>query len=167
MQTNEGAIEQQRQRSHRSRAEWFEEAERWRATGQSAADYAREHGLNADTLSWWASRLKVRARPAGTKLAKKGQLTAGAPRFLPLRVVEQAPATAEARPEVARLTPAVKSVIEAPDAIETRPAVAPQAEARCEIEIVLLNGRRIRVGAGVDETVLERVLKVAEGGIRC
>ena len=83
------------------------------------------------------------------------------PRFLPLRVVEQTPPSSNAKaPTEARL--AVES------AAGPRPVVASAPEARSEIEVVLLNGRRVRFGAGVDETVLARVLKIAEeGGIPC
>ncbi len=34
----------------------------WRASGQSAAEYARGHGLAESTLRWWASRLGKRAQ---------------------------------------------------------------------------------------------------------
>ena len=46
------------QRPRRSRAAWLEEVQRWRQSGQSAADYARQRGLHAGTLMVWGSKLR-------------------------------------------------------------------------------------------------------------
>jgi hypothetical protein len=162
MQTNEATDRERKRRAHRSRSEWLEEAKKWRATGKPAEDYAGEHGLNPRTLTWWASRLSLSVRKQGSrkKAVQGAERESRTPRFLPLRVVEHTPTTGEAR-----------SPAEARAALEPAagpcPVVASPPEARCDIEVVLLNGRRVRFGAGVDETVLVRVLKIAEGGIPC
>jgi transposase-like protein len=73
-------------RPRRSRAAWLEDVKRWRESGQSAAEYAREHDLHAGTLMAWGSKLRVelptqtlgRHAPAG---------------FLPVRVAQPTGAT--------------------------------------------------------------------------
>lgn len=161
MQTNEVAVRKRKKRGRRSRSEWLEEARKWRATGKPAEEYAREHDLSARTLTWWASRLGVGKQGSRKKVVEGAERESRTPRFLPLRVVEHTPAPDDVRsPTEARLPVQ-------PEA-EPRPVVAPAPEVRCDIEVVLLNGRRVRFGAGVNETVLARVLKIAEeGGIRC
>jgi transposase-like protein len=48
-----------------TRAKWSEVIERWRASGQGAAAFARANGLNAGTLTYWKSRLRREALAAG------------------------------------------------------------------------------------------------------
>jgi hypothetical protein len=60
-------------RRRRSAAEWATEVATWKASGQTAKEYARRRGLCASTLTWWSSR--------GTGS------TPGATTFLPVRVV--------------------------------------------------------------------------------
>ena len=40
-------------------------------------------------------------------------------------------------------------------------------EGACELEIVLLNGRRVRVSGDFQADAVARLLEVAEGGARC
>lgn len=42
----------------RSRDAWRQIVAACLASGQSTADFAQQHHLNANTLSWWRSRLK-------------------------------------------------------------------------------------------------------------
>jgi hypothetical protein len=51
----------------------LEEVQRWRQSGQSAADYARQRGLHAGTLMVWGSKLR-------------GELVVVAPSAKPSRV---------------------------------------------------------------------------------
>jgi hypothetical protein len=37
---------------------WRERVARWRASGQTADEFAATHGLAAGTLRWWSSRLR-------------------------------------------------------------------------------------------------------------
>jgi transposase len=48
-----------------TKARWEAQVRRWRASGQTAREFALRHGLNANTLRWWASRLgrDAAARP--------------------------------------------------------------------------------------------------------
>jgi len=69
---------------------WLEEVKRWRQSGQSAVEYASQHGLHAGTLVGWSSKLRSEA-PAG---AAKGGREHEA--FLPVRVAEPIATTAAA-----------------------------------------------------------------------
>lgn len=156
MQTDNSARERQCQRRpSRSRAEWLAEARSWRRTGQSAKEYAAARGLNAGTLVVWASKLKVSARSRAPKAT--GAAKSGPPKFLPVRVIE--PALFSADPQRAREDLPVGSA--------RSDARLTEGEAGGDIEIVLLNGRKVRIAAAVDEVMLARVLKVAEGGVSC
>jgi hypothetical protein len=117
--------------ARRSRSEWEREVARWRSSGRSAADYARERGIKAGTLLWWSAQLK---RNPGQVPAASTEATPVA--FLPLRV---------------RQSPPERSVM------ATEPT----------LEVILGNGRRVRVAGRVDVEQLERVLAAAEGGARC
>jgi hypothetical protein len=46
-----------------SASEWAARVRAWRASGESADEFAPRHGWNARTLTWWASRLR-RSRSA-------------------------------------------------------------------------------------------------------
>lgn len=41
-----------------ARAFWKRHVIGWRASGETARQYSTRHGLSANTLGWWASRLK-------------------------------------------------------------------------------------------------------------
>lgn len=69
-------------RPRRSRAMWLEEIERWRQSGQSAVEYASQHGLHAGTLVSWSSKLRSNSSVA----AEKGRHEQEA--FVPVRVTE-------------------------------------------------------------------------------
>ena len=106
---------------------------RWRSSGRSAADYAKERGLKAGTLLWWSGQLR---REPLTDVA--AQPTAGdAVAFLPLRVRESESA---------------------------QPASVSQT---ASVEVILENGRRVRVLGDVDVGLLKRVLAAADGADPC
>ena len=44
-----------------SESEWQSRIAAWRASGQTAAAFAAEHGYTVGTLRWWSSRLRRRA----------------------------------------------------------------------------------------------------------
>jgi transposase len=49
----------------RSRDKWHAHVVAWKRSGQSGADYARRHGLNANTLAWWRWQLgRERSEPS-------------------------------------------------------------------------------------------------------
>ena len=118
-----------RKRPRRSRAEWLEEVRRWRETGQSAAEYAAEHGLHSGTLGGWASKVRdvVAARPGGSRPRKSV--------FVPLRVAQTPPISSKAGPD--------------------------------EIEVVLLNGRRVRISGSFESEAVARLLAIVESGAAC
>lgn len=57
----------------------------WRQSGLSAPQYAEKRGLSAQTLYFWSSRL-------GKKDAGSGIATTPPPKFLPVAIVDAAPA---------------------------------------------------------------------------
>ena len=119
-----------RKRARRSRAEWVEEVQRWRASGQSAVAYARERGIHAGTLAGWASKVRDLTVAKSVGGDQRGSM------FVPVQV---APApTAAAAAAKARLD-------------------------RGEVEVVLRNGRRIRVSGTFDSEAVARLLMIAEG----
>ena len=143
MTSNQQTREPPRKRGRRSRAEWLAEVRRWRRSGQSAADYAARRDLSRSTLTWWASQLgaTASARNAASEGAAQRE-----PAFLPVRVMgELEPAKRESTPRIA----------------------APDDEQARSFEVVLVNGRRVRVSEGFDAATLARLLEVVEGGIRC
>jgi len=64
-------------RVRRSAAEWSEIVQSWKASGETAEEYASRHGLNAGTLGWWRSQLSKQSdhaegsRPRGGVGRKK------------------------------------------------------------------------------------------------
>ncbi len=42
----------------RTREEWRDHTAAWSRSGLSAVDYAKRHGLNPSTFSWWRSELR-------------------------------------------------------------------------------------------------------------
>jgi transposase len=56
-------------RKRRSAEQWREIVERWRASGESAREFAAREEVVAGTLSWWGNRLKteVPRRDRGSK----------------------------------------------------------------------------------------------------
>ena len=61
-----------------SQEEWAKRAQRWKDSGLSAREFAAETGLNAKTLSWWASRLRREGGTAGQHVARGAR----APKFV-------------------------------------------------------------------------------------
>lgn len=122
----------------RSRAEWVRLCAAWERSGLPPAEFCRELGLNVETLRWWRSQLRPRrARDAPTRLtaAVTGPLPRAAsptPTFVPVTV-----------------TPAQR----------TGPARSVRGST---IDVVLRGRRRVRVGPGVDEDFLARVVTVLE-----
>lgn len=105
-----------------TRAEWKKRVERWNKSGKTAEEFAAEEGFRAKQLYWW--RWKLRGEPAAAKVA-------GAPSFLPVRVMDPTP---------------------------------PTVLCSALIDIVLPNGRVVRVAPGFNLTALTQVLRIAEQG---
>jgi hypothetical protein len=114
----------------RSRSEWEREIARWRASGLSASEYARNQGFKEARLWWWSAQLKRRPADRDTQPSNTASLA-----FLPVRVRQTQPESSN-------------------------------SGAAC-IEVVLGNGRCVRVVGALDVSQLERVLAAAEGGDKC
>jgi hypothetical protein len=117
-------------RARRPTAAWIEEVREWRASGQTAVQYAKEHGLHPGTLAAWGSKVR-------NVVAKMGSAGAGnrEPKFLAVRL---------AGADLERTT-----------------------AGGGEVEIVLINGRRIRVSGDFQSETLTRLIAIAEGGAGC
>ncbi len=82
---NEDTQKKRKRRSRRSPAQWAEIVERWRASNQSAEEFAKENDVGADGLWRWSSRLRI-ARPL--RAVESGQQASPrvAPRFVEVEV---------------------------------------------------------------------------------
>lgn len=54
---------------------WVKRVERWRESGLTAGDYARETGINAHTLQHWSWRLKRGDRERAPKAKQSAPLS--------------------------------------------------------------------------------------------
>ena len=120
----------------RSRAEWARLCAAWERSGLRQAEFCCQLGLNVETLRWWRSRLRhlpVRDAPARQAAAAAALApTAASPMFVPVTVT---PAERTATAKLMRGS---------------------------TIDVVLRGRRRVRVGPGVDEQLLARVVTVLE-----
>src|SRR5437868_760335 len=59
-------------------AKWTERVREWRASAQTAEQFAQGRGFEASTLRYWASRLRTKAPPAASSpsSASTGELSA-------------------------------------------------------------------------------------------
>jgi hypothetical protein len=97
----------------------------WRASGLTAGEFARRHGLSEQSLRWWAWRLGTTLRESGAA-ARRGRK--------------------KPTPEVSPLT-----FVEMTGVVQKEP-----------LEVVLVNGVRVRVPADFEQSSLERLLDVVE-----
>ena len=84
-----GQLSRGSRRARRSAAEWQAEVAGWRASGLTAREYAKSHGVHAGTLMGWASRV---AKSAG-RSRHGGAVQSEAARFIPVRVAAPSRAT--------------------------------------------------------------------------
>ena len=71
-----------------ARSFWKKHVVGWRASGETARQYSERHGLSANSLGWWASRLKRDGvfPEAAMRWAKVELAAAAKPRSIVLRV---------------------------------------------------------------------------------
>lgn len=124
-------------RPFRKRREWETEVSQWRTSGQALKDYAKAHDLHPRTLAWWVTFLKKGVSSRSAIPSRSKEK-----RFVPVRVVDE-------------------GLAERPISIGTTKA---NFEA---FEVVLVNGRRIRVTGAYQPEALIRLLNVAEGHASC
>jgi len=113
----------------------------WSSSGQSKVAFCKARGLSPSAFHWWKGELARRAAAQGKSLPAAGagqNRGAKASPFVPLRVV----------------TSSGRSIV--------GPACAPAYEG-AGMELVLANGRRVRVGSDFDAEVLVQVVQVLEG----
>jgi transposase-like protein len=107
-----------------------------RRSGLKLEPFAKQHGLVAQRLRWWRDQLGDNASEPSSAVADV--------KFTPVRLVE--------KPHEASK----------PDLPRPAPASRPPPEVN-GMEVVLTNGRRIRVPSDFDASSLARLLSVAEG----
>ncbi len=121
-------------------ANWEELMRGWQQSGQSVRQYCRAAGLRESAFYFWRGELARRNR--------------------------QPPAGSSSRPQVRPATPEVPRPVQASRRRDPAPAFVPVhlmgrcAEAAYGVEIVLGQGRTVRVGAGFDRQTLADVLTV-------
>jgi len=124
---------------------WVKRVERWRDSGLSAKDFAAEIGVNAWTLAHWKWRLGAERR---------GKLPPSSKRASPA-FVEVAPVA------VAQALTAPRARKRAAAAPSLKEKTAPAAHE--PLEVLLLNGLRIRVPVHFEAASLGRVVAVLQG----
>jgi hypothetical protein len=72
------------------RETWAKRVERWQESGRSAAEFARETGINARSLSWWAWRLGKHEKDR-TPAPRRQRQRKTTLRSVPLTFVEMTP----------------------------------------------------------------------------
>ncbi len=138
---------------------WEEVVRRWKEGGQSARDFCRAEGLRESAFYFWRR-----------KLAQRGQHTCkrGTSRPVP-DAVKHAGHDARTAPAASRSSTRVSPrhsfatsflPVQVVEPASQRPGVA---ESPHGVEIVLAQGRTVRVQAGFDRQTLADVLAVLEG----
>jgi len=127
---------------------WTKRVERWRDSDLSAKEFAAEIGVNPLTLAHWKWRLGAERRGKLRRSSKKP--SPPTPAFVEVAPVAVAQALTTPRPSktVAVSRPSKK--------VETLTAHEP-------LEVVLLNGLRVRVPVQFEALALQRVVAVLQG----
>ena len=134
-----GAVERRRRWTAEEKVAILDEAFR---AGGSVAAVSDRHGVSRALIYYW----RRQAREGG--IAGVGMAMPEKTAFVPVRIVAAATAvgpTAPARPSPAQ-----------------RPS--PSRSRACTIEIALVNGRVIKVDAGIDPDALARLVTALDGG---
>jgi hypothetical protein len=131
-------VSRRKPRPFRKRSEWEAEVMMWRESGQGLKDYVKAHDLHPRTLAWWVTFLKK-----GVSSRSATPTNSKEKRFVPVRVVDG------------------RSLIGKPSSTSTTKAAF---EA---FEVVLANGRRVRVTETYQPEALIRLLNVVEGCASC
>ena len=71
----------------RSKVEWVEICREYSASGETARDFSRRHGLKRSTLQWWMSRLRREVEGAGAQRGFVEVVPVKAPSRSPAAVV--------------------------------------------------------------------------------
>jgi hypothetical protein len=137
----DGAIEWKRGSGERD-AHWRQVLADWSRSGLSKVAFCRKRGLSASAFHWWKVELVRRDAAKGSLLpspsSAKGGEAKARPAFVAVRLAEGAMDGAAVR---LRANGGVEGVV----------------------EVVLMHGRRVRVGSGFDAELLAQVVQVLEG----
>jgi hypothetical protein len=113
----------------RNRAEWSRLVDEWRASGESAEEFASSRDFSRTTLYWWASALR-KERPRQSKSAPKRTQEKSQSRFVSVVIPQPvAPSLPEGRIEIALRSGRTVRVVGVVDAAALRVVIA-EAE-RC------------------------------------
>ena len=109
----------------------------WKKSGLKLATFAKQRGLLPERLRWWRDKLMPEAKPKAP--------AGSAIRFAPVRVARKG----STRPAPSSSPP---------------PSVSPPEtmEGAANLEVVLANGRRVRVAPGFDAASLTRLIATLE-----
>ncbi len=130
----------QRERSRKARRKWQRLISEQARSGQSGAGFCRERGLCRSHFYWWKKRLRA-AGPDGLR-----------PPLTKFVEVKLTPAV----PERVGAGPASRAEVLA------RPAADPPLAGDGRVEVVLRNGRSLRVGPGFDAAHVQALAAVLE-----
>ena len=61
---------------------WRERVDAWRASGETAAQFAKTHSLSPATLRWWSSRLGPSDAPRFVRLVPRAAASPATPELL-------------------------------------------------------------------------------------
>jgi len=128
--------------------EWAARVKRWQRSGLSAPDFGRREGFEGKQLTWWKWHLSRKDQAsAAKKPAKRGAKAKSQTRSPRPRRAKRGRTGNPARRRAARFVP-VKLPVTVPGSA---------------LEIVLGNGRVVRVPSGCDGAWLTQVLAAADG----
>jgi hypothetical protein len=122
---------------------WEGVVRRWKESGQSVRGFCRAEGLGESSFHYWQVKLERRSAPPGAASSSRPRASQVAP----------APRSAKRRSAPRRGTASFLPIRVVEDGV----AKAPHA-----VEIVLAQGRMVRVRAGFDRQTLADVLAVLE-----
>ena len=108
----------------------------WKKSGLKLTPFAKQRGLLPERLRWWRDKLMPEAKPKAP--------AGSAIRFVPVRVAGKG--------------------ITHPAPSSSPPSVSPPKamEGAADLEVVLANGRRVRVAPGFDAANLARLITTLE-----
>ena len=133
--------------------EWAGRVKRWQESGLSASEFGRREGFPGKQLTWWKWHLSRKGRAAKAEPTKR---RAGADRRGSTKASR---ATGTRAKRVGKQT--------RPAAARFIPVKLPATLSAPAVEIMLGNGRVVRVAPGCDGAWLAEVLKAADEGRTC
>jgi hypothetical protein len=130
-----------REQARQRETHWRKVLAEWSKTGLTQTAFCRERGLSLSAFGWWKGELARRDAERGPKQRAKSHARGSRGKttgFLPVRVMgSREPGGAGERVGI--------------------------GDGCIGLEVVLVNGRRVRVGSDVDDELLAKVVRVLEG----